>query len=554
MATYDRESVVALEDGLVTDHTSNLKVFCYAPYTPWAPHNAWELTILQALRARGCSVTYVACDSLYSDCDMYQPSKRNGKTRPWWYCTTCRLRTAHVLSRYHMPYRWLGGWLTPEDRRKGQEWVDSLAPEDYQAAQIKDWRIGEWVRSSVHSHFRLNTLDMDDPRIAEAYKSYLYSGYLACGGLSRALAEVKPDVQLLFNGRMSSTRIALELGKRAGVRTICEERGGAPGYVKLIDNADCLDLGHVERLWEIWKEVPLSPDEIEELDQLLRGRRVGQQMEFKPFSPALADLQETRRQLDLRPDRPIWVLFTSSIDESANYEGFAGAFQDQGAWIQACLEYLGRNPDIQLVIRVHPNVGSRNSLGVNAEDIRFFRELAERTPSNVRVVQSHDPVSSYSLMLVGDVGLVWHSTAGTEMAALGKPVLRAGGGFLRAADFLIHFAGPEATSKVLNDCRRPLSASQILGNAIRARRWAYVWFFRQAWRLPMVEQTDWNKTRLRYRTMDDLAEGRSPELDRIIDIFLSEKPIHPRPEEGGANRSPDTEAQMTAQILGLNVR
>ena len=68
----------------------------------------------------------------------------------------------------------------------------------------------------------------------------------------------------------------------------------------------------------------------------------------------------------------------------------------------------------------------------------------------------------------------------------------------------------------------------------------------------MVEQTDWNKTRLRYRTMEDLAPGRSPELDRIIDIFLSEKPIHPHPEEVSANRSPDIEAQMTARILGLD--
>lgn len=538
----------------MAEAASSLNIFCYAPYTPWAPHNAWELTILQALRVRGCSVTYVACDSLYSDCDMYQPAKRGGKTRPWWYCTSCRLRTAHVLSRFHMPYRWLGSWLTSEDRRKGREWVDSLESEGYQAAQIKDWRIGEWVRSSVHSHFRLNTLDMDDPRIAEAYKSYLYSGYLACSGLSRAFDELKPDVQLLFNGRMSSTRIALELGKRAGVRTICEERGGAPGHVKLIENADCLDLGHVERLWEIWKEVPLSPEEIEELDDLLGSRRIGKQMEFKAYSPALGDLDETRRRLDLRSERPTWVLFTSSIDESVSYKGFVGAFQDQAAWVQACLEYVGGNPEIQLVIRVHPNAGSRNSLGVNSEDIQYYSELAERVPPNVRVVQPHDPVSSYSLMMLGDLGMVWHSTAGVEMATLGKRVLRAGGGFLRAADFLIHVSGPEATATVLNDCHRPLSDSQILSNAIRARRWAYVWFFRQAWRLPMVEQTDWNKTRLRYRTTEDLAPGRSPELDRIIDIFLSGKPIHPRPEEVSANRSPDTEAQMTAQILGLNDR
>ncbi len=552
MAVQRHEPAVALEDGTSAEAASSLNIFCYAPYTPWAPHNAWELTILQGLRARGCSVTYVACDSLYSDCDMYQPSKKNGKTRPWWYCTACRLRTAQVLSRFHMPYRWLGSWLTSEDRRNGRDWVVSIGPEDYQGAQIKNWRIGEWVRSSVHSHFRLNTLDMGDPGIAEAYKSYLYSGYLACVGLSRAYAEVKPDVQLLFNGRMSSTRVALELGKRAGVRTICEERGNSPGRVRLIENADCLDVGHVERLWGIWKEVPLSPAEIEALDDLLGSRRIGQQMEFKAFSPALGDLEETRRRLDLRPERPTWVLFTSSIDESASYAGFAGAFQNQPDWVEACLDYVGKNPDIQFIIRVHPNVGSRNSLGVNSEDMRYYKELAERIPANVRVVQPHDPISSYSLMLLGDVGLVWHSTAAVEMATLGKRVLRAGSGFLRLADFLVDIPGPEATVKVLNDSRRPLAGSEALSTAIRARRWAYIWYFRQAWRLSLVEQPDWNKARARFKTMKELGAGRSAELDRIVDIFLGQKPAYPQPEDVKANRSLDVEARMTARILGLD--
>ncbi len=48
--------------------------------------------------------------------------------------------------------------------------------------------------------------------------------------------------------------------------------------------------------------------------------------------------------------------------------------------------------------------------------------------------------------------------------------------------------------------------------------------------------------------MDGGSTGRDADLDRILDIFLSKKPIYPRPEELRAERSTAVEAQITAQI------
>ena len=220
-------------------------------------------------------------------------------------------------------------------------------------------------------------------------------------------------------------------------------------------------------------------------------------------------------------------------------------------WMEATLDYVGKNPEIQLVVRVHPNAGSRNSLGVNSEDIQYYSALAERAPPNVRVVQPRDPVSSYSLMMLGDLGLVWHSTAGVEMATLGKRVIKVGSGFLRSADFLVEVPSADAFEGILDDCRRPLNQRDALGIAVRARRWAYILYFRQSWRLSLVTQPSWNKARVTYKTMAELGARRHADLDRIIDIFQMNKPVYPQPEEVPATRSSETETQMTSRILGI---
>ena len=186
--------------------------------------------MLHALRLRGATVTYVTCDGVFSDCDLYQVSNGAPHGRRPDSCLVCQASVAARLAAWSMPYRWLGRWLTPEDFDKATSWVSGLSPSDYPEATYGPdathgrWAIGEWMRSSVHTHFRYNVLDPSAPDVEPVYGSYLYSGLLAAIALDRIFETERPDAQLLFNGRMGPTRVALELARQRGIRTICEER------------------------------------------------------------------------------------------------------------------------------------------------------------------------------------------------------------------------------------------------------------------------------------------------------------------------------------------
>jgi len=430
-----------------------------------------------------------------------------------------------------MPYQWLGTWLMPEDRNTISAWLAAMSPEHYPTAQLNEWHLGAWVQSSVRTHLRCNTLDMHDERIASTYGSYLYSGGLAALGLDRLFDLEKPDLQLLFNGRMAPTRIALELAKQKNIRTIVEERSAVSGRMVLFEDVTCLDISYVNDMWQTWKDLPLTEGELSEISSVLEERRAGGKGEVSVFSAGLQNHQDVCQTLDLDPKKRLWVLFTSSEDEIVDKGDIESVFPSQQDWILQTLAYVSKFPDLQMVIRAHPNVSGDKALGSNEEDAEFYRELAKKVPSNVRVVQPGHDISSYTLADLCDLTLVWYSTIGIETAALGKRVVRGGGYMLEGCDFIHAPESPETYSGLLDSLRQPASKDDLTAIAIAAWRFAYVWFLRRTILFPLVDQPEWYLGVPTWASPSELKQGVNVNLDHICDLLLRGRPIHALPEK-----------------------
>lgn len=398
------------------------------------------------------------------------------------------------------------------------------------------------MRSSVHTHLRAAAVDPTDPTQQTTYGSYLYSGLLAALALARLLDDEKPDAMLMINGRMSPTRIALELARQRGIRVVIEERSALPGRVILYDNEYCLGLDGIRRLSRRWREQALTQHEIEAVASVLESRWQGTATEISVFSRGLGH-DNIHERLGLESGRPLWVLFTSSMDETADVPHIGSSFQDQEHWITDVVAAVGRQPDLQLVIRVHPNVGSTKSLGQSAGDIAFFEALAHKLPGNVHLVKSSTDISSYALAAAADAGLVWYSTIGLEMAAMGKPVVRAASHWMEPCDFIpqLHAGDPVVEMVSAHISRTAKDGGRAL--AVAAWRYAHLWFLRQSIPFRFVRQPNWYAGELAWSSVDELAPGRDAELDRICDVIISARPLHddgPPPPPS----APDAEAGL----------
>ena len=521
------------------------RVLCYAPYNRWALHGRWEMTILQSLKLRGAEVEYVLCDGLYTDCDQFWGVVA---PRPDNACTTCQLQVVNLVHQMGMDFHWLGRYLQTDEGREAKRWVDALADDELLTATYGEWDVAEWVRASVQSHFRANEIDVSRPPVAKVMRSYLYSGLVACFALDRLLEEQAPDVFLLFNGRQSSTRVALELARARGIRVIVHERGMRNEQLFLIENESCISLERFRQMWRDWGEVPLTAPELERIVSFMLGREHGQDLAWDQFSASTQPLDDVRAKLALRADRPVWALFTSSDDETAGEADWSSPFTSQREWIARTIEYVRANPQLDLVIRVHPNTGSKRSTGANRKQLEEMRSLRENLPANVRLIDPEEEISSYSLMDIAAVGLVWVSTVGLEMACKGKAIVLAAGNYVHGTSFVTSIADPDR----YEDTLAPLLdlAPDAVSAATRrlALRFAYGLFFRVGIDFPLVRMTTPRDSELAYHSLEALEPGRDAALDRCARILLAGEPTCAPPTAAERTRSTEVEDEFLADF------
>jgi hypothetical protein len=502
----------------------------------WELHGLHETTILHAAKLRGAEVRYVLCDGLFAECDVWWAATNPREPNA---CTICQAHQAVLMRKMATDFEWLGRYTTTEERKAARVWAQALdAPELPHA--VHDGRpIGEWMRSSVHSHFRLSQLDLGDPRVEHAYRGYVQSGVVAAYGLSRLLDDFQPDVLLQFNGRQSSTRVALELAKERGIRVLTHERGGRRGSLTLAENEACVSMKPVRATWTDWKDVPLGADELEWTRVYQLEREHGQNHNWKVFSPPPQPLDAVRARLGLRRGHPLWVLFTSSDDELAAEPDWRGVLPSQPDFIERTVAFAAAHPEIDLVVRAHPNTGGSKSTGRNEALLCLYDELAARLPANVVLVRPDDEVSSYTLMDLCELGIVWNSSVAIELALKGKRAVIGSGCIVRGTEF-VHDVDDDAGYEGLLES---LVGAGPLPLELRrlAFRWAYATYRRRDVPFPQIEMPDPHTGRVAYSGLADLVPGRSHELDRVCRILLEGEPVALPP--GSAERGRTTAAE-----------
>ena len=112
------------------------------------------------------------------------------------------------------------------------------------------------------------------------------------------------------------------------------------------------------------------------------------------------------------------VIFNSSEDEycAINKEvDDAKLFPSQLIGIRRIVDFCNNLPNLQLFLRVHPNL-----IGVNYS---YHTDLYKIEGNDFHIIPPESSVSSYSLMDSADVIIVFGSTMGIEAAYWGKPVI-----------------------------------------------------------------------------------------------------------------------------------
>ena len=89
--------------------------------------------------------------------------------------------------------------------------------------------------------------------------------------------------------------------------------------------------------------------------------------------------------MNLSQDKRLWALFTSSTDEVAGDPLRQGPYESQVAWVRDVVQWVAFRDDVELIIKVHPNLGGNYYIGKAVDELRIYQEMKSALPANVRM-------------------------------------------------------------------------------------------------------------------------------------------------------------------------
>lgn len=521
------------------------RILAFSPYALWKYHTVYEGVVAKACRERGADVRYLSCDGM-PECDQHWFSK-SGAARPADMCQRCRAQALVNVGSVEFPTQWISEFISVDERAEVQTWAQHLHPQEFIDAKFRGLPLGEWSLSSMNSYFRQFPPDLKSSSVASVYNNFLVSAALTAIALNNYLDQYPVDALILFNGRQSITRVAMEICLARGIRVLTHERGEYQReHLNARANAHCMSPLPFQAFWKDWGGVALTRSALEQARMWLVQRRYGANLAWIPFSKSVGG-GSVRRQLGLSPTKPLLALFTSSTDEVAGDPLMQGPYTSQAEWVGDVVEWVRTHPEVELVIKVHPNLGGNSYIGAATHELAIYEQMRPTLPSNVRMVMPEDNVSAYSLSDESDVGLTFGSVIGLEMAMLGKPVLLASRAFYEQGATFHTVKSREQLPGLLEKSLEHRDAREIQRDAFRL---AYYAMCVCEMPFPQVKVVSLYEAREVFEDTSVLRVGKDASLDRICGFLMEGNRLFDPPSAADMARTTAEEDAYFAQRGG----
>jgi hypothetical protein len=469
-----------------------------------------EYGLAMALHLRGHDVRGILCDGLLPLCEM----NLGPNIRP--PCKACIMNLSRYEDAFGFHYERLKHFLTEEDREHADQLVAETPDDALAALKINGVPVGRFARREIQRYYR--GFIFDPPR-DPAFRKWLVSAVLLTWLSERWLDTVKPDIVGVCSGRTLPTACVFEVARQRGIHVVT--------WDGVATRPDGLMFSHNHPATEIplddaWKETaddPLSAEQIDELNAFLSEWARSRNTPFPYNLNPLEDQTLIRSELGLR-SVPLVAAFTNTSWDIAVIDRDAG-FDSMFDWIFSLVEYAINHPEIDLVVRAHPAekkvpVDLRSRTPVGAEIRKRFHPL----PSNVKIIEGDNRISSYSLAEMAQVNMVYASRFGLELALRGTRTWIAGDVTYRNKGFTLDLLSRKHMFEMLekNSSDQRLSEAEIK----LAQRFAHLWFFRYEVRLPLLHPPD---KRFALHSFRELGPGGDPAIENICEAFVTGRPF-----------------------------
>jgi hypothetical protein len=309
--------------------------------------------------------------------------------------------------------------------------------------------------------------------------------------------------------------IPLDVSKKHDIPGYSIENGLRDGTILFgkADNRNTFPFYTDEEVLDRRMSTPLTEAQRDRVDTLVEDRIEGGQDVTYQYS------SDAAQSIDTGEYRAIAGMFTNLIwDASLNTDDFA-PYTDVLQWIRDTVEAFVDQSDVGLVVKTHP---AETAHGTRQPVEEYIRTTCGPLPSNVEILPPDTPVNTYQMMHDIDVGIVYNTTVGLEMAYQGYPVVVGGDTHYRGLGFT---HDPESKS-AYHDVLGAISDLEMTPEMReRAQRYMYFLMLQKSLDFPFLSANE-NATAIRPQPVayDDIKPGNEV-FDLIVDRMTAGEPV-----------------------------
>jgi hypothetical protein len=336
--------------------------------------------------------------------------------------------------------------------------------------------------NTVSLHDTQYTLQVEEISLeSDLYKLRLHRNHSAAIAAFSYLRRHKPDVIILPNGTILEFGVIYQIARYLGIPTVTYEFGEQRNRIWLAQDAEVMRQDTSD-LWNAHKDQTLNQDQLNQVRKLFGSRQRGSLWENFARRwqgvPSEGGAQ-VRHTLGL-DQRPIVLLATNVIGDSLTLgrQVFSDSMTD---WLERTVLYFATRPDIQLVVRIHP--GELITKGPSVADV--VHKALPALPENIHLVPAGAKINTYDIVEIADLGLIYTTTVGMEMAMTGVPVVVVGNTHYRGKGFTKDPQSWEAYYEMLNELLTAPGLYRLSQTQVeQAWNYAYRFFFEYPHQFP----------------------------------------------------------------------
>lgn len=306
---------------------------------------------------------------------------------------------------------------------------------------VEGVNLGEHARAATIRFFAKSNLDADSSTVF-ALKAFLVAAEKTRIVTSNVINRFNPDVSILIHGLYVPHGIVGEVMRKNGIRTIIWNKGYRKNtYIFSNDDTYHKTLLHENR--EDFLEIKFDDDQQKWIKNYLKSRWYGKEDWITFVNNPKFNVTEKSKAYKLR------VILLTNVTWDAQIHYDQNVFNSILEWIDLTISWFIKNSDYELIIRAHP--AEVNSIYPSEEKIEdYIYKNYGSLPSNISVIKSNNPMSTYSLIESSDAALIYATKMGVEISPLGIPVIVCGEAWIKNKGLTLDVASRDHYIEVLN--------------------------------------------------------------------------------------------------------